>query len=723
MHDMQPICNENGDEVTPAETEREREEERLTASNVSSHMQVNASTTFDALDPALSPSTLDVLHGTLGFSHPTPVQEATIPLLMSYKDVSVDACTGSGKTLAFVIPIVEKLRALGVGGAGDKTGGGLKKKCLVKKHHVVALVLSPTRELAGQIHGVLETFARVAGGGVDNNNERCFTSVLLVGGKDSERDVEMMKNNGCQVIVGTPGRVDDIFTRLAGCPHALDLKSSFEMLILDEADRLLDMGFQRQLDSIMKKVPRQRRTGLFSATQTDAVKSLARAGLRNPVRVQVSVEERDREAIRMGEGAGTKNILPRTLQVRYKIVEQREKVGALVRFLLDKQNKRDKQQEDTSDTNETKNKGIIYFLTCACVDYFAVALEALKAAFGITVPVYVLHGKMKQRAREGALAAFAKAAEGVLLATDVAARGLDIPDVEWVLQYDPPQDPNAFVHRCGRTARMGRHGRAMVFLAPEVESYVNFLRLRNVPMCEEDHGLDGAVDEKALTTLRRLSETDRLAMEHGTRAFVSYLRAYKEHQCNYIFQFSELEMGWLASSFGALRLPKMKEVKKAARQLKQGELEGFVESSVDIDGIPYKDATREKQRLLEREKATREKQEKWEREAQTGGDSKNDEERNDDRNKKKSNNANNHAAGQQRLTASKRRTLESRQELADLEDDYALWKKLKKGKITQAEYDAAMELNYDDDGGLVGQALQKKAKKVKRKQQKGGGRH
>ena len=536
---------------------------------------VNDSSTFAGLDPSLSLWTLEVLRDVLRFTHPTPVQEATIPLLMSYKDVSVDACTGSGKTLAFVIPIVEKLLGLlGVRGGGSSTSstfgavdGHAKvaaKKCTVKKHHVVALVLSPTRELAGQIYGVLETFARGAAGagaaaaaahqGDDQNGARLFTSALLVGGKDSERDVELIKTRGCHVIVGTPGRVDDIFTRLGGSAQVLDLKSSFEVLILDEADRLLDMGFQRQVDRIMKRVPRQRRTGLFSATQTDAVKSLARAGLRNPVRVQVSVEEKKNGEERNG------TILPTTLQVRYKIVEQREKVGALVRFLLERQ-----EEKSINNNNNNNNKGIVYFLTCACVDYFAVALEALKAAFGITVPLYVLHGKMKQRARETALAAFAESTEGVLLATDVAARGLDIPDVEWVLQYDAPQDPNAFVHRCGRTARMGRRGRAMVFLAPEVESYVNFLRLRSVPMCEEDHPLDQPTDDKALATLRRLSETDRLAMDHGIRAFVSFLRAYKEHQCTYIFQFSELEMGWLASSFGVLRLPKMKEIKKAAR--------------------------------------------------------------------------------------------------------------------------------------------------------------
>ena len=382
-----------------------------------------SSSPFASLKPPLSQPTLDVINDVLGFSRATPVQEATIPLLMGYKDVSVDACTGSGKTLAFVIPIVEKIRAL-----------NLSKK---KSHHVVALVLSPTRELASQIYSVLEAF-----------NSGSFTSALLVGGSSTDTDVLAIKERGCQVIIGTPGRVEDIFTRLASTPHALDLKSSFEILILDEADRLLDMGFQRQLDGIMKRVPRQRRTGLFSATQTDAVKSLARAGLRNPVRVQVRVDE-----VRGNEAHAGKNILPTTLEVRYKIVEQRNKVGALVHFLMEKEKSAathinrgiDAVEVQASGGPLANNKGIVYFLTCACVDYFGVAMEALKDAFGIQVPIYVLHGRLKQKAREAALGAFARAEEGILLATDVAARGLDIPDVEWVLQVCKRLFP---VHSC-----------------------------------------------------------------------------------------------------------------------------------------------------------------------------------------------------------------------------------------------------------------------------------
>jgi ATP-dependent RNA helicase DDX55/SPB4 len=645
--------------------------------------------TFSELSPALSQATLHVLNAHFKFSCATPVQEATIPLFMSYKDVSVDACTGSGKTLAFVVPIVEKLRSLNTAVLKNKK----------KKHHVVALILSPTRELAMQIRDVMETFCGRQDGedlSADGGKDGFQASVaLLVGGKDPNEDTEAIKRNGCHVIIGTPGRVDDVFTRLSGTGY-LDLKSSFEMLILDEADRLLDMGFQRQLDSIMMKVPRQRRTGLFSATQTDAVKNLARAGLRNPVRVAVSVSQRNEDGTPGQTEADSQHrnssMLPSTLEVRYAIVEQRNKIDEMMRFVLEHQN----------------GKGIIYFLTCACVDYFGMAIKVLSKAYGFHNRVYSLHGRMKQGMREASLDSFAKAKAGVLLATDVAARGLDFPDIAWVLQYDPPQDPNSFVHRCGRTARMGREGMAMVFLTPEEETYVRFLELRKVPLKETVSFTDDArgtnPSKFPLDILRNLSETDRQAMEFGTRAFVSYLRAYREHVCKYIFQFQDLDMGWLASSFGALRLPKMKEIKKAARLMKLGQLEGFQESTVDIDAIPFKEIKREKQRMDSLKKKRME--------AEEGQD------KNDHKQQRQTQNLpKKHTfAATSRLTASKRRTLETRQELADLEDDYALWKKLKKGKITQAEYNAATEIDEDTgNGGLLEAAIQKKVAKKKKR--------
>eukprot|EP00889_Picochlorum_renovo_P007950 jgi/Picre1/34980/NNA_002445.t1 len=606
----------------------------------------------------LTEETLNVIENVLGFERATPVQEATIPLFSGNKDVSVDACTGSGKTLAFVVPIIEKLRRLARP---------------LKKHQVGAVILSPTRELARQIMEVASCFIKTLD----------WASVsLLVGGRDPQEDVAMLQNDGCTLLIGTPGRIDDVFERC----RFIDLKS-LEVLVLDEADRLLDMGFERQIDSIMRKIPRQRRTGLFSATQTDAVKALARAGLRNPIRVAVAVEYKSSKS-----EAAKGQVTPGSLQVYYRITDQRQKVCDLFHFLA----------------AHSSEKVIVYFLTCACVDYFHLAIRAMLRASGKTNPpklmLHTLHGRMKQAAREASLNAFSKADSGILIATDVAARGLDIPDVHWVLQYDAPQDPSSFVHRCGRTARMGRSGNAVIFLTPQEESYVKFLELRKVPMKEDDTPWEEERIDKdeILHVLRRESETDRLMMDFGMRAFVSYLRAYKEHVCKYIFQFGDLQMGWLASSFALLRLPKMKEVKKAARLLKAGELEGFSESSVDPATIPFKDKMREKQRQSALRKVAQEQEEA------------NSMQEKPQKKRKKE------AKPQQpsvRLTAAKRRTLESRQELADLDEDYALWKKLKKGKISLAEYDAATEMDEILDSGshLLDAALKKKAKKKARK--------
>ena len=479
----------------------------------------------------------------------------------------------------------------------------------------------------------------------------------------------------------------------------LDLKS-VEILVLDEADRLLDMGFERQLDSIMKKIPRQRRTGLFSATQTDAVKALARAGLRNPVRVAVAVEYKMANGLSNASDTG-KQITPSSLHISYRILKLEEKIGSLLEFL-----------------NKHKDeKVIVYFLTCACVDYFSLALDILakessrKGSNQVISrkQIHVLHGRMKQAARESSLSAFSSAGSGILLATDVAARGLDIPDVQWVVQYDAPQDPSSFVHRCGRTARMGRSGNAIVFLTPEEEPYVQFMSLRKVPMTESPSDTSVLDSESSLAALRTAAERDRLLMETGTRAFVSYIRAYKEHLCKYIFRVSELQMGWLASSFSILRLPKMKEIKKAAREAKLGTLPGYKDSSVDPETIPFKDKKREKQRQMALAKQNEELMHNKTQNAQLSENV-----------KKAAKKKEKQTPANVRLTATKRRTLETRQELADLHDDYALLRKLKKGKISQEEYDQATDIDLIMDTGnqFVDAALQKKAKKRRKKAHK-----
>jgi len=172
------------------------------------------------------------------------------------------------------------------------------------------------------------------------------------------------------------------------------------------------------------------------------------------------------------------------------------------------------------------------------------------------IPILSLHGKIPAKYRPKTLADFRKMASGVLVCTDVAARGIDIPDIDWVIQYDPPQDPAAFVHRCGRTARIGREGRAVVLLLPSEETYVSFLKLRNIPIKDFAEAIPPTA---TLEEIRGAAAADRDMYEKGLLAFVSFVRGYKEHQLSYIFQLKDMDLGQAAMGFGLLHLPSMPE--------------------------------------------------------------------------------------------------------------------------------------------------------------------
>ena len=659
---------------------------------------------FTALNPPLRAESLAVL-AAQGFKRATPVQAAAVGLLAGNKDVAVEACTGSGKTLAFVLPMVEILA---------------RAESPFRKHQVGAVVVSPTRELAKQIYDVAVPFLATLPG--------VAPPMLLVGGTDASADARAFAENGAVALVGTPGRLDDVMQRA----RLMDVKRC-ELLVLDEADRLLSMGFVKTLNAIIARLPKQRRTGLFSATQTEEVEELARAGLRNPVRVTVrdaAAQAAAAAATAAGApptSAAARGTLPAQLKLVYKTCPVDERLWRLREFLR----------------ANAKSKTIVYFLTCACVDYFATVMErGAPADPGGSKPVVALHGKMKQSQREAALAGFAEGEGGCLLCTDVAARGLDIPGVDWVVQFDAPQDPAAFVHRVGRTARMGREGSALIYLAPHESSYVEFLAVRHIkvrpldgddetPASEEgarepaeedeeeededegededgddsdtEEGEDEGEDEDGddsytsdpaakagaaalCSELRALSEKSREAMEKGTRAFVSYMRGYKEHHCRFIFRQKELQLARLARAMGLLRLPRMKEIRKAPKAT----LQGFEESGVNPDEVPYLDRAREKQRL----KAAAEREEARAANPEAFEDTKREREK---RRREEERLAAEKAKSEKRLTAAKRRQAEAREDFDDINDDYRALKKLKKGKITEEEFD--FELGFEQPEG------------------------
>lgn len=488
--------------------------------------------TWDSLPVKLSDRILQTL-GELKFTHMTPVQSACIPLFMSNKDVAAEAVTGSGKTLAFVIPIIELL---------------LKREEKLKKMQVGAMVITPTRELALQISEVMEHFLQ---------KFPQFTQILLIGGSNPIEDVEKFKDRGANIVIATPGRLEDLFRRKS---EGLDLANSvrsLDVLVLDEADRLLDMGFEASLNTILSYLPKQRRTGLFSATQTQELEKLVRAGLRNPVRITVKEK---------GVAATAAQKTPSRLSNYYTICRSEDKFNNLVAFL--RQHKHEKH--------------LVFFSTCACVEYYGRALETLIKK----VTVRCIHGKMKHK-RNKIFADFRTLKSGILVCTDVMARGIDIPAVNWVLQYDPPSSASAFVHRCGRTARIGNEGNALVFLLPMEESYVSFLSINQKCPLQKMPPIGDVVD--VLPKVKALALADRAMFDRGMRAFVSYVQAYAKHECSLIFRIKDLDFATLARGFALLRLPKMPE-------LKGKKFPDFTETTVDTNTIRYKDKHREKQR-------------------------------------------------------------------------------------------------------------------------------
>ncbi|XP_034646482.1 ATP-dependent RNA helicase DDX55 isoform X2 [Trachemys scripta elegans] len=524
---------------------------------------------WESLPITLSPGVLQTLR-ELGFPHMTPVQSATIPLFMNNKDVAAEAVTGSGKTLAFVIPILEIL---------------LRQEEKLKKMQVGAIVITPTRELAVQIDEVLSHFTK---------HFPQFSQILLIGGRNPIEDIEKFKEHGGNIIIATPGRLEDMFRRKA---DGLDLAScvkSLDVLVLDEADRLLDMGFEASLNTILDFLPKQRRTGLFSATQTQEVENLVRAGLRNPVRI--SVKEK-------GVAASSTQKTPTRLENYYMICKADEKFNQLVHFL------RQHKQE----------KHLVFF-------------------------------------------------SGILVCTDVMARGIDIPEVNWVLQYDPPSSASAFVHRCGRTARIGHLGSALVFLLPMEESYVNFLSINQKCPMQEMKPLKNVVD--VLPKLKRLALADRAMFEKGMKAFVSCVQAYAKHECNLIFRIKDLDFASFARGFALLRMPRMPELKGKC-------FSDFVPVSIDTDSIPFKDKNREKQRQKLLEQQRKERQE-------------NEGKRKFIRNKAWSKQKAKKEKKKKKMTTKRRREEGSDiedEEMEELLNDTRLLKRLKKGKISEEEFE------------------------------------
>ncbi|KAH9951892.1 DEAD-domain-containing protein [Amylocystis lapponica] len=554
---------------------------------------------WSSLPNTLTPWILDVIQ-SMGHTQMTPVQASTIPLFMQHKDVVVEAVTGSGKTLAFVIPVLERL---------------VRRERKLRQNEIGALIISPTRELATQIHSVFSLFLS-SQPSISSSPDPGFAStsttphqanahhplpLLLVSSESSPAlDIQSFLTTGADIVVGTPGRVEEF---LLGKGRDIVSVKELEVLVLDEADRLLDLGFQTTLTRILTHLPKQRRTGLFSATMTDAdaLSELVRVGLRNPARIVVKVQTKRSQMSGKSKGEIVEERrIPANLRNLYISCRASEKLLQLSRII------------SYETRQHQSSRFIVYFSTCACVDYFYRILSPFLPA---KASMFSLHGHLPPATRTRTLASFASSlalpsSPCILLATDVAARGLDLPDVDVVVQFDPPSDPKAFSHRCGRTARAGRSGTAWVLLAGRERDYVDFLAVRKIPLVERvplqdndatpftetcDNQREDLGISSALTEIRQQLLTDRALHDKAAKAFVSFVRAYSKHEASYIFRIKDLDLAGVAKSFGLLRLPRMPELDQKSRV-------SWKDAEVNWNTYAYADQVREAKRLADAEK-------------------------------------------------------------------------------------------------------------------------
>ena len=338
---------------------------------------------------------------SLGYEEPTPVQVEAIPPLLAGHDVLAEAPTGTGKTAAFALPILQRLAA--AGGLG-RAGEG----------RTLALVLVPTRELAMQVAESVHRYGRALDAHV----------LPIYGGQAIGQQLRALRR-GVDVVVATPGRAVDHLTR-----GSLSF-AAVEVVILDEADEMLDMGFAEDLETLLAATPAGHQTALFSATISSTIARIAARHLREPVRVAVRPDRPTREE------------MPRVRQ-RVYVVRAADKLAALGRIL---------DLEDPA-------SALVFARTRLEVDELAEALA------GRGHDAAALHGGMSQEQRDRVMGRFREGALDVLVATDVAARGLDIEHVSHVVNFDVPSDPDMYIHRIGRTGRMGREGVAITLLEP-----------------------------------------------------------------------------------------------------------------------------------------------------------------------------------------------------------------------------------------------------------------
>ncbi|KAI9184482.1 ATP-dependent RNA helicase [Blastocladiella emersonii ATCC 22665] len=457
----------------------EEEEDELSA------QLKNEASPQDAVDDSFA--NLEVSDNTkraiaeMGFTRMTQIQARTVPAALTGRDILGAAKTGSGKTLSFLLPALELMVASSF---KPRNGTG-------------ALIITPTRELALQIFGVARDLMKY--------HQQTFG--IVMGGANRKAEAEKLAK-GVNLLIATPGRLLDHLQNTKGF-----IIKNLKTLIIDEADRILEVGFEEEMQQIVRILPKERQTLLFSATQTTKVEDLARVAFRKKP-LYINVDEQKTHATAEG------------LEQGYVVCPSEKRFRLLFTFLK----------------KNLKKKVIVFMSSCNAVKYFAELLNY------IDIPVLDLHGKQKQTKRTNTFFEFMNAETGILLCTDVAARGLDIPAVDWIVQFDPPDDPREYIHRVGRTARAGGRGKALLFLLPTELGFLRYLKQAKVPLNE--YSFPDAKIANVQTQLEKLVAKNYYLNRSARDGYRSYLQAYASHSLKQIFDVNALDLAAIGKSYG-----------------------------------------------------------------------------------------------------------------------------------------------------------------------------
>ncbi|CAM4542626.1 hypothetical protein PO909_026090 [Leuciscus waleckii] len=519
--------------------------------------KVFTSNTFEELN--LHPHLVATLHKVLNVTSMTSVQKQTIPVLISGKDAVVRSQTGSGKTLAYGIPVVQFLQAM--------------QPKVKRSDGPLAVVIVPTRELALQsfqmFQKLLKPFTWIVPG-------------VLMGGEKRKAEKARLRK-GINVLISTPGRLVDHIKNTLSIAF-----SAVHWLILDEADRTLDLGFEKDLTLILNALNATglaRQNVLLSATLTEGLSRLASISMKDPVSIHVS--EGSGETVEACPQAGPQALsdsyaVPERLQQHVVVVPSKLHLVCLAAFIL------------TKCKFEKRQKLIVFISSCEAVEFLLTLFTAVLCENPNTTSTkrtsdlnfYRLHGNMRQEERTEMFQEFSQCKTGVLLCTDVAARGLDLPQVTWIIQYNPPFSAAEYVHRVGRTARIGAQGSSLLFLTPSETAFVDVLANHNISLSEmkmvdilatliKDERFKGrgkwdskrsaAAFEQEVRERATVLQTDfenyvhanNESLQTAKSALQSFLRAYTTYPSSlkHVFHIRNLHLGHAAKSFGLRDAP------------------------------------------------------------------------------------------------------------------------------------------------------------------------